>query len=109
MTRARPRRFTRIAAPLLPWAIHFVAVYSLQGLVCARGWSQLAGQTGMIGMTLLALVAVLLLGHRAWRRMRAGQQDDDVFAARTALHVSALACVAIVFTAIPLWLLAPCE
>lgn len=108
MTRARPRRFTRIAAPLLPWAIHFVAVYSLQGLVCARGWSQLAGQTGMIGMTVVALAAIASIGFHAWRGMRRESSAEALFTARVTLYASGLSLVAVLFTATPLWLLAPC-
>lgn len=110
-TTSRPRRFSWIALPLVPWAVHFVAIYSLQGLVCARGWSQAAGQAGMVALTLLAFVAIAWIGLHAWRALHAEDADDDGrrFAARVALLLSALSMVAVAFTALPLLLLAPCQ
>lgn len=102
-------RFSTIAAPLLPWAVHFVAVYSLQGLVCARGWSQLAGQAGMAGLTAAAMGLVAWMAIRARRQMRGATAPDAVFAARVALYVCGLSFVAVLFTATPLWMLAPCR
>lgn len=110
-TPSRPRRLSWIALPLLPWALHFVAIYSLQGLVCARGWSQPAGMGGMVVLTLMAFAAIAWIGVRAWRvvRTRDAGQHGHLFAARVALLLSALSMVAVAFTAMPLLLLAPCE
>lgn len=121
---SRPRRFSWIALPLLPWALHFVAIYSLQGLVCARGWSQPLGMAGMVALTLLAFVAIAWIGLRARRALHGGrggrdggqqsnrqegERESGRFAARVALLLSALSLVAVAFTALPLVLLAPCE
>lgn len=104
-------RFGWIAAPMVPWALHFVAIYSLQGLVCARGWNQPAGMAGMIALTLLAWGVVAWLGVRG-RRALDGADDGPRgtrFAARLVVLLSVLSAVAIGFTALPVLLLAPCE
>jgi hypothetical protein len=107
----RRSRFGWIAAPMVPWALHFVAVYSLQGLVCARGWSQPAGVAGMIALTLLAWGVVAWLGVRG-RRVLAGADDGPHgtrFAARLVVLLSVLSAVAVAFTVLPVLLLAPCQ
>lgn len=107
----RPRRFTWLALPLLPWAIHFVAIYSLQGLVCARGWSQPAGVAGMVGLTIIALVAIAWIGTHAWRALRRLGRDEHGrrFTMQVASMLSVLSWVAVLFTAMPLLWLPPCE
>ncbi|TYT23907.1 hypothetical protein FZO89_16975 [Luteimonas viscosa] len=106
----RPRRFSWIASPMLAWGLHFATVYSLQGLGCARGWGDAATRLAMGAATVLALVAVGWIGLRAWRRLRtvAGTRDGT-FAARLVAILSLLAAVAIGFTALPMFLLLPCE
>jgi len=106
----RQRRFTWIAAPMLPWALHFVAVYGVQGLACARGWPEFPVRVGMFAITLLALAAIAWIGVRAWGSASAARSSGEkAFAARIASILSALALVAVAFTATPLLLLAPCE
>lgn len=108
---SRPRRFSWIAAPMVWWALHFVAVYSLQGLVCARGWSEPAGIAGIAGLTLAAWAAVAWSGLHGRRVLAAA--DDDArgtrFAARLVAWLSVLSAVAIAFTVVPVLLLAPCR
>jgi amino acid permease len=110
-TASRPRRFSWIAAPMLWWALHFVAVYSLQGLVCARGWSEPAGLAGIALLTLLAWAAVAWTGLHARRVLRHAGDDPrgTRFAARLATWLSVLSAVAIAYTVLPVVLLAPCK
>ncbi len=113
---------TRMAAPLALWALHFVAVYSLQGLACARQlWrTPVAGLEATTWalwlLTLLALAAIAVPGARAlqaWRRARqaadgrAGSERMRFLWALTAL-AALLAAIAVVFTAIPIALLPTC-
>jgi hypothetical protein len=113
-----PHRLTGIAAPLTVWALHFVTVYSMQGLACAQGWQRLpwAGREAvfwwLLLATLLAVAAIGVLGTRAWRAMR-GPADDDAsrrrrFAARVTLAAAALSLLAVGFTATPIFLLPIC-
>lgn len=91
------------------WGLHFAAVYSLQGLGCTRGWSDVATRVAMGVATVLALAAVGWIGLRAWRRLREPGRADGAFAARLVAILSLLAAVAIGFTALPMFLLLPCE
>ena len=111
MTRSRrPRRLLWIASPFAIWALHFVLVYSIQGLVCARGWAVAAAWAGMALVTLPAFVAVAWLGLRARRRAQAADvAGEKRFAARLVAMLSLLAALAMVFTILPALLLNPCE
>ena len=40
LQRIGPWRLTGMATPLVLWALHFVAVYSMQGLACAEDWQR---------------------------------------------------------------------
>lgn len=117
-----PRRLTGMAAPLTMWALHFVVVYSLQGVACAEGLFRraLAGQPLVFWLWLLltgvALAGIAWLGLRAWRCHRkttpsdaaAAGQREARFASRLTLLVSAMAFVAVVFTVIPVFMLPVC-
>ncbi len=125
-----PHRLTGMAAPMLLWALHFVLVYSLQGLACVEGWQhvRLAGLAvvtwWLLGVTLAILAAQVALGVRALRawgkarreleRRGPGQGHGRLPAPHrrfTAAATSALALLAVVatgFTAIPILLLPTC-
>ncbi|KFN45303.1 hypothetical protein [Arenimonas composti] len=124
-----PRRLLGIAAPMALWALHFVTVYSLAGLACARGWDRRAAlglplvSWWMLLATVLALLLIALLGlraHRRWRRAIAAapaassvDADADVarrhrFSAAATALVALLAAVAVLFTAVPVALLPLC-
>lgn len=119
---ASPLRLTGIAAPMAVWALHFVAVYSLQGLACGEGWmrQRLAGMETvswvLIALTALALAAIARLGWRAWRvrcrETRAPRPDAAGrrrrFAATATALAAALAAIAVSFTALPVPMLPPC-
>lgn len=111
MTRAsRPRWFLPIAAPMLPWAAHFVVVYSLQGLACARGWPEAGARLALVGATVVALLVLSWIGMRAWRCHRAARERaGEALMAWLVLALTALALVATLFTSLPILLLTPCE
>lgn len=117
-----PVGLTRMSMPLVVWALHFVVVYSLQGLACARAlWrAPVAGLETMTwvlwALTVLALGVIALFGARAlraWRIARA-QTDGRTETARlrflTALSalVALIAAIGVVFTALPVALLPTC-
>ncbi len=106
----RPKRLSWIASPFAIWGLHFVAVYSIQGLACARGWPASGAWAGIGMSTLAAFIAVAWIGLRA--RRLAGAADDPGekrFAARLVAMLSLLSLVAMVFTILPVLLLHPCE
>ncbi|MGY1528917.1 hypothetical protein [Luteimonas sp. A649] len=117
-----PYRLTGIAAPMAVWALHLVAVYSLQGVTCAEGLDHVrfAGMEALAwwlcGMTLVTLAALAWLGLRAWRGWRDAPPGSDVparaarrrFAAAVTGALSLMAIVAVCFTTIPVLLLPGC-
>lgn len=111
-----PDRLVGACAPLLLWALHFVTVYSVQGLFCADrvdhvGWIQGATVSGMlIALTLATLAWAAWMGWRAHRLRHTVAGDTRAgFLAGTTRLTSVLAVIAILFTAAPLLLLTPCE
>lgn len=113
-----PHRLTGIAAPMAVWALHLVVVYAMQGLACAQDWQRmpLAGREAvfwwLLLATLVALAAIAGLGLRAWRALRLPAGDDAGrrrrFATRVTLAASAMALIAVAFTATPIFLLPAC-
>ena len=107
---SRPKRLSWIASPFVVWGLHFVAVYSIQGLVCGRGWTAGAAWLGIGLSTLPAFAAVAWLGLDARRRTRdAAAPGEQRFAAKLVAMLSLLSLVAMVFTILPVTLLHPCE
>lgn len=106
----RPRRLSWIASPFVAWGLHFVTVYSLQGLVCGRGWPGWTAWLGIGLATLLAVAAVAWIGLRAWREADASEAAAERrFTARLVAMLSLLSLLAMAFTIIPALLLQPCE
>lgn len=133
MTRAiawlDPRRLTGMSVPMLAWATHFLVVYSVQGVACARDAlsTPVAGAMPVTWWfalsTLVALAVIAWQGLRAWRGWRGAVAAQDAavasdatdaglrrgrFACAVTAILSALAAVATVFTAIPILLLTTC-
>ncbi|WP_052773032.1 hypothetical protein [Luteimonas sp. FCS-9] len=110
---------TRMAAPLAVWALHFVAVYSLQGLACARGLGRapVAGLEAVTwalwALTLLALLGIAWSGRAAWRARHAAAAarpagDRRHFLPLLTALVALVAAIGVVFTALPVALLPTC-
>mgnify|MGYP000938023802 FL=1 len=113
---------TRMSLPLVVWALHFVVVYSLQGLACARAlWrAPVAGLETMTwvlwALTVLALGVIGLFGARALRAWRiAGAQTDGRtetsrlrFLTALSALVALIAAIGVAFTALPVALLPTC-
>lgn len=109
----RPWTLVGIAAPMGVWALHFVAVYSVQGLTCAEGWNPRTGFWAMLALTLPALAAIAWLGLRARRLARDTLAGDAVsqrrrFAAQATGLCAVLATLAVLFTLAPVLLLPVC-
>lgn len=90
----------RLSAAIAVWAVHFIAVYGLTGLACARGLPQAVPWA--IGVaTLLALAALAFL---IW----VSRKDLAVFANWMTAAVAALALLAILWETVPVLLLPAC-
>ncbi|MEN1944903.1 hypothetical protein WCE55_13770 [Luteimonas sp. MJ293] len=130
LERIGPWRLTGMATPLVMWAVHFVAVYIMQGLACGEGWQRhrVAGlemvSWWLLLATLLAWAAIVWMGVRGWRCQRlaafevraAGDSDRPVatvarrrrFMAVLTTLVAVISFIAVLFTALPVLLLPPC-
>src|SRR5690606_38175493 len=101
------------AAPMAVWALHFVVLYSLQGLTCGEGWSQRGASLAMVALTAPALAAIAWLGLRARRTARTAAGDPAArrvrFAAQATGLCAVLATVAVLFTVVPVLLLPVCR
>ena len=114
---------TRMSAPFALWALHFLALYSLQGLACARQlWrTPVAGLETMTwvlwALTALVLAAIAWEALRVWHIRRAlpvgeGAGRADLarrrFMTVLALLGAVIAALGVMFTAAPLALLPTC-
>ena len=117
-----PYRLTGLAAPMVVWAVHFVVVYSLQGVTCGEGLAnpRIAGLETLtwwvLALTVLSFAALAWMGLRAWRGWRASNVDRSTpalaarrrFSAAVTALLCALSAVAVLFTTLPVLLLPGC-
>lgn len=100
----------RAVAGLVVWAVAFSAIYGAQGLVCARGWHDVAiGPVG-VGRALLVmlwLVFCALLGWMTWRLRRAWH--GGVFLDRLAAASAVVGLISTVYTGLPVVATAVCR
>lgn len=95
----------------LVWAVHFLVVYCVNALACARGIGDATAlaQSGLrsffVFATLIGLASVGLHAAHLWRRR--GSEND--FLARLGLGCNAVAAVAMMMQLLPLSLLHLCR
>lgn len=98
---------------LLVWAVHFGFVYGYVALICARGLEERTAfgvEIALLGVALgtvaaLALAAVMVLV--GWRGLRA-EGPAARFVAVTAMATGLLGALAIVWNALPAFLVPVC-
>lgn len=106
------------------WALHFGFCYAFAAIVCARRDAPLdapAGdlRTGIAFATVVALLAVVVLGWRAWRRWDYLDDFDYVHDLDTSEHrheflghasflLTVVSFVGIAFTALSAWFIETC-
>lgn len=106
-------------AAMMVWAAHFLVVYGAQATACARGmagatlFGQPFVQAMVLGITAISLVAVAIIGFRAWHRLRSGLagqegEDEPQFTVWMAAAISLLSALAIIWEAVPVFILGPC-
>jgi hypothetical protein len=90
----------RMSAGIAVWALHFMAVYGVTALACARGWPrEPAVAVGWASLAAVVALGAVLLHN--WRRRAA---FEAWFGAATA----ALALVAVVWEALAAGVVTPC-
>lgn len=110
--------FGLVFAPTI-WALHFLAIYGLAAVACARGTSlQPTIPMWIGGLTGVALLAILLVSLPAWRefrreRNRRTSRDDPEgrahFLAHAALLLAGLSLFATALQALPALLSVSCR
>lgn len=100
-----------LAGPIV-WAVHFIAIYGLNGVVCARRGS--AGQwAGMAweawAIVAAGVVAVALLAAWTAARPRSEGEHSRRFVRWTSLALSALAVLAIAWESLAVFLVPACS
>ncbi|MCD0503603.1 hypothetical protein [Bordetella petrii] len=107
MQKLRPTLLPLLAGPLI-WAVHFVFIYSANGIFCARPawqgwWVDEAGAAWVILAAALAAIAALLLVCNR-QRGRWPRSADPGFFAWVANALGLLSAVAILWQSLPvLW------
>jgi hypothetical protein len=99
-------------AGLLVWALYFMAAYSFVAVACAGGFAD-SSVLGAPAATILPLImagAGCALTGLAWlilerRKASVPDADERIFLIRAGRLVSILSILAIVLSALPLWLL----
>ena len=97
------------AGPLV-WAVHFVAVYGLHGIACARPAAAAAlGPAGIAwALAGLGLASLLLLALWLRRAPRSETAESRSFVRWTSLALGALAALAIAWETLALVFVAGC-
>lgn len=106
------RSFLRLFSAPIIWAVHFLAVYTITGIACARPQLQRqwlgidAVVLGICVASAVAIAAICVLHLRDWRRrLRYGKTD---FTHWTASSLGLLSVVAIFWETIPVFLVPVC-
>ncbi|TNM63084.1 hypothetical protein [Aliirhizobium smilacinae] len=114
--------WTLFTAPTV-WAIHFLGCYAAVAVYCAKAASLDFGfavvRLALGGLTVLALMAIVLSAYLAWRQWGFGsgdpphdeptRRDRTLFQGFATLLLSGLSFVAVVYAAIPLIFIAECQ
>jgi len=99
----------RMSCPVMIWAMHFLAIYGFTAFVCARGLADLRWLgVGIVPwtitlVTLLAMAATIAVILPAARAARAS------FSHWMAATIGALALIAIVWEALPVFIVPTCD
>ena len=79
-----------ILAPTV-WAVHFCVVYGWTAVQCARAGGPDAARTGILIATAVALMAIVVLGWKAWRQWALESITRPRFERKTS-HFGSMAC-----------------
>jgi hypothetical protein len=106
------RAMVLMLAPPTLWALHFLACYVIVSLACAHGAGEDAVRTGIALASMAGLAPIGLIAWRSfcqWRAARGLQEQDAApFFAIVTLMLCAMSTVALVWVALPGFLLPPC-
>lgn len=90
-----------LAGPLI-WAAHFVFVYSMHGVACARPAWQASWMSLPVSAWIIMAASLLALLAMAFAHFRLRHSGDDRFLSRLAAALCLLSAVAIIWETLPL-------
>lgn len=96
-----------LGAPIV-WSVHFLAVYVLNALACARGVAAGWVVPGILLLTLLAAAGLVALIRPARPHARAGAEAAAPFTSRLGLLLGLLSLLAVLWNALPALFLPAC-
>lgn len=95
------RAILLMSSGVIVWALHFAAIYGFTALACARGFPQAVPWVVAIA-TAAAVAAVLFFIVVSWK------QENHDFEAWMTRGIAGFALVAILWEAIPVWVVPTC-
>lgn len=103
--------------PLAIWMAYFTLVYAVHSIGCVLGWNQMVGLNvvsyALIGVTAATLMAIGVLGWRAYRgahrACHGAESARGHFAARLTVLACALALLSTVWVGLPMLMVPPCH
>ena len=105
----------RMSAPLVIWAVHFLVIYALTAIACARGFAATrvlgidAVSWGIAAATVLAAGAMLFTIGVAVRRLRPQSNGTAAFVHWMSAAAGGLALVGILWEALPVLIVPACD
>lgn len=107
-----------VLAPTI-WALHFVSVYAITAIDCAKTGTPGIARAGTAGLTLLALIAIGIIGWQAWVQWNYAANRDAVHNQPTARDrrtflghggflLSLVSLIGVVFVALPALFIRSC-
>lgn len=107
-----------VLAPTI-WALHFVSVYAITAIDCAKTGTPGIARAGTAGLTLLALIAIGVIGWRAWVQWNYATnrdavhdqptaQDRRTFLGHGSFLLSLVSLIGVVFVALPALFIRSC-
>jgi hypothetical protein len=93
-------RILFMSSGVMVWALHFTAIYGITGLACARGWHSLVLPSIAVATALAAIASIAIVAAALPRRAQ--------FEYWMSACLAALALLAIVWEAIPVFLVPIC-
>ena len=113
----RAQTLVTVTAPLLAWAAHFVAAYSIAAIVCAKGLPLGVLRIAIGVVTAATLLVVARFGLRGLSHARAVSEPHDAptgparrgFLGLLVSLIAALAAVAVAYSALVFVLVRDCR
>lgn len=110
----------RMILPPTVWAIHFVTVYGLTAVICAKTAAADTARIGIVAASAVALSVIAVSGWRAWRQWDYPEGQDKVhdgktdqarreFLGHVAFLLAVISAIGVIFATLPAVWIATCR